>query len=137
MKEAKVFEMEIVVQQEHLDEMNHVNNVQYLQWVQDVAKAHWENAAMTHWLAEYAWVALSHHIEYKKPAFLGEELVLKTHVHEFTGVKSVRLVRVFRKETDELLVQSKTEWCMIRKDNLRPVRVPEEIAKPFFEGEQD
>ncbi|NVJ48524.1 MAG: acyl-CoA thioesterase [Cytophagia bacterium] len=132
MKEAKVFEMEIVVQQEHLDEMNHVNNVQYLQWVQDVAKAHWENAAISHWLAEYAWVALSHHIEYKKPAFLGEELVLKTHVHEFTGVKSVRLVRIFRKETNELLVQAKTEWCMIRKDNLRPVRVPEEIAKPFF-----
>lgn len=134
MNEAKVFEMEITVQKEHLDEMNHVNNVQYLQWVQDVAKAHWENAAMTHWLEEYAWVALSHHIEYKKPAFLGEKLVLKTHVHEFTGMKSIRLVRIFRKETEELLVQSRTEWCMIRKDNLRPVRVPEEIVKPFFNG---
>ena len=132
MSEALVFEMEIEVQKEHLDEMNHVNNVQYLQWVQDVAKAHWENRALTAWLKEYAWVALSHHIEYKKPAFLGEILLLKTHVHEFNGVKSHRLVRIFRKETNELLVQASTQWCMIRKDNLRPVRVPEEISKPFF-----
>lgn len=132
MSSPKIFEKVITVQPEHLDEMNHVNNVQYLQWVQDVAKAHWESAAMTHWLEEYAWVALNHFIEYKKPAFLGENLTLKTHVHEFTGVKSVRLVRIYRKETDELLVQAKTEWCMVRRDNLRPVRVPDEIVKPFF-----
>jgi len=132
MSEAKIFEMELVVQPQHLDEMNHVNNVQYLQWVQDVAKAHWQSAAMTHWLEEYAWVALNHFIEYKKPAFLNDQLILKTHVHEFTGVKSVRLVRIFKKETDELLVQAKTEWCMVRRDNLRPVRVPTEISAPFF-----
>lgn len=133
MNEAKVFEMELVVRPEHLDEMKHVNNVQYLQWVQDVAKAHWESAAQTHWMEDYAWVALNHFIEYKKPAFLNETLLLKTHVHEFTGVKSVRLVRIFKKETQELLVQARTEWCMIRKDNLKPVRVPDEIARPFFE----
>lgn len=132
MNEAKVFEMELVVRPEHLDEMNHVNNVQYLQWVQDVAKAHWESAAITQWLEDYAWVALNHFIEYKKPAFLNETLVLRTHVHEFNGVKSVRLVRIFKKETDDLLVQAKTEWCMIRRDILRPVRVPDEIVKPFF-----
>lgn len=132
MSSPKIFEKVITVQPEHLDEMIHVNNVQYLQWVQDVAKAHWESAAMTHWLEEYAWVALNHFIEYNKPAFLGENLTLKTHVHEFTGVKSVRLVRIYRKETDELLVQAKTEWCMVRRDNLRPVRVPDEIVKPFF-----
>lgn len=133
MSEAKIFELELTVEQSHLDEMNHVNNVQYLQWVQDVAKAHWEDYAKPSWLKAYAWVALNHFIEYKKPAFLGDELILKTHVHEFSGVKSVRLVRIFSKETNELLAQSKTEWCMIKKENLRPTRVPEEITKSFFE----
>ncbi|WP_420387173.1 acyl-CoA thioesterase [Roseivirga sp.] len=135
MENPKVFEMEIQVEQQHLDEMNHVNNVQYLQWVQDVAKAHWEHLAMTNWLETYAWVALNHFIEYKKPAFLGERLILRTHVHEFNGVKSIRLVRIFKKETEELLVQAKTEWCMIRRDNLRPVRVPSEIVEPFFNSQ--
>lgn len=132
MNEAKVYEMELVVRLEHLDEMKHVNNVQYLQWVQDVAKAHWKSAAQTQWMEDYAWVALNHFIEYKKPAFLNDTLLLKTHVQEFSGVKSVRLVRIFKKETLELLVQARTEWCMIRKDNLRPVRVPDEIVQPFF-----
>jgi acyl-CoA thioester hydrolase len=31
-----------VVSKEHLDDLNHVNNVQYLSWAQEIAKAHWE-----------------------------------------------------------------------------------------------
>ena len=27
---------------EHLDDLNHVNNVQYLYWAQEIAKAHWQ-----------------------------------------------------------------------------------------------
>ncbi len=130
--EAKVFELDVVVKQKHLDEMNHVNNVQYLQWVQDVAKAHWESQALPEWLEKYAWFALNHFIEYKKPAFLSESLRLTTHVHEFTGVKSVRLVRIFNTKNNDLIVQAKTEWCMIDKKTLRPVRVPEDIVSPFF-----
>jgi len=38
----KVFEQQIVVKQHDIDNLNHVNNVVYLQWVQDVATAHWQ-----------------------------------------------------------------------------------------------
>ena len=34
------FEQTIEVTEAHLDELQHVNNVQYLQWVQDIASAH-------------------------------------------------------------------------------------------------
>ena len=30
-----------IVSKQHLDDLNHVNNVQYLYWAQEVAKAHW------------------------------------------------------------------------------------------------
>ncbi len=135
MKEPIVFEMEIMVQPEHLDEMNHVNNVQYLHWVQDVAKAHWEHAANTKWLTDFAWVALSHHIEYKKPAFLGDTLVVRTHVHDFGGVKSHRLVRIVNKATEALVVQASTQWCLIKRDTFKPTRVPNEMIAPFFVSE--
>ena len=39
---SKIFEIEKKVKQKHLDEFNHVNNVQYLYWVQEVAQAHWD-----------------------------------------------------------------------------------------------
>ena len=33
---------EIVVNDEHLDQNNHVNNVQYVHWVEEMAKEHWD-----------------------------------------------------------------------------------------------
>lgn len=36
------FTLERTVLPEHLDTLNHVNNVQYLYWVQEAAQAHWE-----------------------------------------------------------------------------------------------
>ena len=131
MDNPEVFEQTLVVQSEHLDEMNHVNNVQYLQWVQDIAKAHWENRARAKWLEQYAWVALSHHIEYKKPAFQGDEILLQTHVKEFTGVKSHRLVRIRNAKTGDLLTQASTVWCMLDRVTMRPARVAKEMSEYF------
>ena len=33
---------EILITKEHLDQMNHVNNVQYVHWVEEMAKEHWD-----------------------------------------------------------------------------------------------
>lgn len=131
MRTPKVFEQKTIVIDDHLDEMNHVNNVQYLQWIQDVAKAHWLEAAKPSWIEQYAWVTLNHFIEYKKPAFLGDELLIQTHVQEFTGAKSNRLVRFTNQKTNELIVQASTWWCMIDRKTNRPVRLPAEMLKSF------
>lgn len=132
--ETKFFTFDIQVRPEHLDEMQHVNNVQYLHWIQDVAKLHWEREAKSEWLEKYAWVALSHHIEYKKPAFENDDLLAMTHVHEFSGPKSHRLVRIKNVKTEDLLVQSSSWWCMIDRSSGRPVRVPNEMIHLFSES---
>lgn len=131
MDKPNIFSETLVVDKSHLDELNHVNNIQYLQWVQDIAKHHWEAMADKDWLEKYAWVALSHFIEYKKPAFLGDELLIQTHVHEFEGVKSIRLVRISNQETGDLIVQSSTTWCMIDRSKNKPVRVLDTMIKAF------
>ena len=35
----------IEVTLDHIDELNHVNNVAYVQWIQDVAVKHWNAVA--------------------------------------------------------------------------------------------
>lgn len=62
MENPDVYQEHILVTKNHLDELNHVNNVQYLQWIQDVAQRHWESKATELWLQKYAWVALNHFI---------------------------------------------------------------------------
>ncbi|MDO7599401.1 MAG: thioesterase, partial [Flavobacteriaceae bacterium] len=39
----KKYTQEVTVTESHLDQLQHVNNVQYLQWVQDIAGAHWQS----------------------------------------------------------------------------------------------
>ncbi|MBK8611109.1 MAG: acyl-CoA thioesterase [Chitinophagaceae bacterium] len=129
--QADIFEHAVLVKPEHLDNMQHVNNVVYLQWVQDAAVAHWNARADMAVREKYNWVVLRHEIDYKSPALLNDELVLKTWVYDYQGVRSIRMVQVFRKEDNKLLVAARTVWCLLNSVTGKPVRIDEEIKTVF------
>jgi acyl-CoA thioester hydrolase len=127
----QIFEIEHIVVSDDLDELHHVNNVRYVQWVQDVAKAHWHHYATADILSNYYWVMLSHHLEYKQPAILNDNLTLKTFVIKLEGVTSIRKVEIYNKISNTLLVSSETKWCLINAKTNRPARISDEIANLF------
>lgn len=131
MSKSKRYSEEIIVTEAHLDQLNHVNNVEYLKWVQMVAEHHWRSAAPLEIQEAYIWVVLSHHIVYKRQSFLGDKLTLNTYVESFEGVKSNRIVEIMK--GDLQVVQAKTEWCMLDAAQMRPKRVTEDIVQYFFE----
>ena len=88
----KTYETTLVVTKEHIDDLNHVNNVHYVQWVQDIAKAHWQSKASVELQTKYSWFLLSHFIEYKGAAFLNDIIKLKTYIAKAEGVKYTRIV---------------------------------------------
>lgn len=125
------FESQITVSQDDLDNLNHVNNVRYVQWVQDVAEKHWNENATPQMLSDYFWILLKHHIEYKNPAVLGDEILLKTYIKESGGVTCVRMVEIFNKNSNKLLAVSETKWCLVSQKNMRPSRITDEIRLLF------
>ena len=127
----QIFEKTLIVSNNDLDGLNHVNNVRYVQWVQDVAEEHWNLKASADILDAYFWVMLSHHIQYKGQAFLNDILVLKTFVTKSEGVTSTRMVEIYNKNTEKLLTTSETKWCFMSKDNNRPARIPQNIIELF------
>jgi acyl-CoA thioester hydrolase len=90
-----VFTMSIEVFDNHIDDLGHVNNVQYLNWVQEAAHAHWELLTKNANKSFGVWVVRSHSITYKKPAFKGDLLALKTYVKQSRGALSERIVELF------------------------------------------
>ncbi len=120
----------IRVSAQDLDDLQHVNNVRYLEWIQDISKEHWQLKAPVELQKELIWVVLSHHIEYKKAAFLDEELLLTTHVARNSGVTSKRIVEITHKERG-LLVKSETVWCLLNASTLKPMRIPEVVMVLF------
>ena len=120
----------ITVAAEDLDELGHVNNVRYLEWIQDISREHWQMKAPAELQKELIWVVLSHHIEYKKAAFLGEEVILTTHVARNSGVTSTRIVEISHQDRG-LLVRSETAWCLLNAATLKPMRIPEAVMELF------
>jgi len=126
-----VFEATRSVISDDLDDLMHVNNVRYVQWVQDIAKAHWEAATTLLQQQDNIWVLLSHHIEYKSAAKLHDEIHLKTYVTRSEGVTSTRIVEMYQKGSEKLIVKSETTWCLLDGENKKPKRISPEIAAVF------
>ena len=115
---------EIVVSDEHLDQNNHVNNVQYVHWVEEMAKEHWDLLKTSTPFADDFWVLSDHHIQYKKQVFKGELLTLKTYPEKPEGIRQPRKVEFYRGE--EVVVDSRTLWILMDSQNLKIRRVPED-----------
>jgi acyl-CoA thioester hydrolase len=113
------------VEQEHIDELNHVNNVVYLQWVNNISEQHWNLLATEEIKHKYLWVVLRHELDYLNQAFLGDEITLLTWVGESIGVKSVRHVQVYKGKT--ILLRARSTWCLLEQKTLRPTRIKEDI----------
>lgn len=127
----QVFEKTITVTKDDLDLLNHVNNVRYVQWVQDIAEAHWNRNATQKILDNYFWVLIKHSIEYKGEAVLGDILKVRTFVEKSEGVSSIRIVEIFNASSKKLLVKSETKWCFMDAQTKRPTRITPEVAHLF------
>ncbi len=121
------FETTLTVTEKHIDELKHVNNVVYLQWVQDIANLHWNQLKEGHDTSAYVWVVLRHELDYLGQANLGDEIKVKTWVGETAGIKSVRHVEFFK--NDKLITRAKTFWCLVDSKTLRPKRITGDVLK--------
>jgi acyl-CoA thioester hydrolase len=129
---GKVFNQIIKVQLDDLDDLEHVNNVVYLRWVQDIAAAHWANIASEEMKRKYSWVVLRHEIDYRNPAVLGDELTVLTWVSSCEGVRSVRNVRFCQSASEKLVAETKTTWCLLDSQTMKPKRIEQDIISIFM-----
>jgi acyl-CoA thioester hydrolase len=131
---SEIYEYFHTVAVDEIDEQGHANNVVYVAWMQDAAIAH---SATLGWTAERyqqlggGWVARSHTIEYLRPAFVGDEIVVQTQVADMKKVTSTRVYRIMRRSDGELLAKAETHWVFISYATGKPVRVPAEIARTY------
>ena len=119
-----LFKKIIQVDFEMIDGNGHVNNVVYVEWMQEVATEHASTWAVDQLMDEQgtAWFARKHVIEYLKPVFLGDEIFAETWIANAERVKSLRKYRFFR--NGELVAQGETDWVYVDSASGRPKRIP-------------
>jgi acyl-CoA thioester hydrolase len=135
-----VYEHFHTVLPEEIDALGHANNLRYLKWAIDAAVAHsavqgWPSKAYRELGA--GWVVRAHQIEYLRPTFAGEEIIIRTWVADFRKVTSLRRYRMIRRSDGRLLASAATDWAFVNYETGKPLRVPPEVSACFqvVEGE--
>ena len=126
-----VYTTQRTVNADDLDELQHVNNVRYVQWIQDISKAHWEAIVPESIRKNMIWVVRRHDIRYKGSALLDDTLILRTFIAHSKGFISSRVVEMRKEENGQLILRSQTDWCLLNKENGKPMTISPEIHTLF------
>jgi acyl-CoA thioester hydrolase len=130
-----VFELSFTAAPGHIDELGHVNNAVWVQWMERVAVAHWDKVADPAHKEDYYWVVVRHEVDYLRPAYEGDAITARTWVGDTPkGARFDRFVE-FTGADGKICVRAKTEWAIIDKALGRPIRVPAEVIAPFVARE--
>jgi acyl-CoA thioester hydrolase len=126
-----MFELSITVDPADIDDLGHVNNVVYLRWVQEVAKAHWQSVAAAEHVERLGWVVTRHELDYKSPAFLGDALIARTWIGESAPLTCERFVEISRPKDSRVLVMARSIWVPVDRASGKPKRIGQEVLAPF------
>ncbi len=122
----------IIIPKSSIDENGHVNNVAYVQWMQEIAVEHYASiGGIQAQGSESTWVIREHRVEYLLPAFEGEEIEIKTWVENIRKVRSLRKYEFVRKADDRLLVRGETDWVFVNVETGTPQQIPQEVMDVF------
>ncbi len=130
---SSVYSKTITIPQTAIDENGHVNNVAYVQWMQDIAVEHYESIGGTNpmQLVGATWVVREHKIEYLLPAFAGEVIEIRTWVENIRRVRSLRKYEFVRKSDAKIVVEGETDWVFVDVKTGTPRAIPQEVSKVF------
>ncbi len=128
-----VHQTTITVTSESIDGNGHVNNVEYIRWMQDAATQHAVDTGAFKAALEAgsAWVTRSHKIEYLRPAFEGDQIFLLTWISSIGTVRALRKYKFLRGKDKTVLAEGMTDWVCVRRESGRPQKIPESVQTAF------
>ena len=117
------------------DANRHVNNANYLRYMQEAAFA--ASAAAGYDFARYAelgqsWLIRETEIEYFAPLVYGDTLTIKTWVDDFRRVRSRRRYESYKIGGSKPLARASTDWIYLDTATTRPVAIPDQLKRAFF-----
>ncbi|MDP5238637.1 acyl-CoA thioesterase [Uliginosibacterium sp. 31-16] len=139
---TRIFSQRFAVPAEAIDVHRHVNNVAYLQWMQDVAIAHTTDLGWPmerYFEKRCSWVIRSHFIEYLRPALLDDPLNLVTWVADMGERSSTRKYLFWRESDRQVIARAETAWVFIdiRAGLPRPILAEVRSAFAIVEDEAE
>jgi len=150
---AQIHTCQIAVAESAIDANGHVNNIEFVRWMQEAAVSHSDAAGCTAATKQVGatWVVRSHHIQYLRPAFAGDRITVRTWVADFRRAFSLRKYEFVRTQEmngdaasfllaaspfsstprGEVLARGETDWVFVDLTTGRPRSIPNSITALF------
>lgn len=119
---------------EAIDVLGHVNNLEYIRWMQEIATEH---SGVQGWpLERYValgagWFVRRHTIEYLRPVFAGDALTILTWVEAFGRSSSPRRYLFHRAGDAQVVARAETLWVFVSYATGAPLRIPADLRDAF------
>ena len=132
----RIYVKRLRVGEDAIDVHGHVNNQEYLRWMEEIAIEHStaQGWPMERYLNSGAsWYVRSHFVEYLRPALLGDEIVICTWVAAMTERESPRRTLFLRNagHRRQVLARAETQWTFVDIHRGRAVPIPGEVRSAF------
>ena len=127
----------IAVEDAHIDVMRHVNNVYYLQWLEDVAWDHSIALGMApddYTRLGHGMVVRRHELDYIAPALLGDRVLLATWIVSLDRISLHRRYQFVRESDGTTLFRGATHFVCVEIESGRVRRMPAEFSEVYARG---
>ncbi len=129
------FCLDVVVQPDEVDRLNHANNASYLQWCERTGWAHAEalECGFEHWQELGRAMAVHQaRLEYLAPCFTGEKLLVAVWlVANDERLRATRRFQIVRPADGKTLFRAELTYACIDLAKGRPRRMPEEFKRAY------
>ena len=125
------------VTEAHIDLMRHVNNVHYLQWLENVA---WDHSVALGMRPEdytrlgQGMVVRRHELDYLVPALLGDRVLLATWIVGLDKLSLHRRYQFVRASDGATLFRGATHFVCVEIESGRVRRMPPEFTQVYARG---
>jgi len=124
-------ECSLIVRSYECDSYNHVNNANYLNYLEYARWEYLKDIGFNYdkaFKSGYGTYITRIEINYKKPAFTDDELIIRSWPIKKGAVSGTIAQEIWRGE--DLIIEAKVTWAFIDLRGMMPARIPPEFDVP-------
>lgn len=116
------------------EEIPHVNNAEYVRWIDRTAELATDAAGLTRKMllaAQRMWFVARHEIDYRGECFVGDNLLIATWISGITRTTAVRRTVIHRPADEKRILDASTRWAYVNLETRRPARMEQDVIDRF------
>ena len=116
------------------EEIPHVNNSEYVRWINRTAELATDAVGLTREMllaARHMWFVARHEIDYRGESFVGDDLLIATWITGFTRTTAVRRTVVHRPADEKKILDASTRWAYVNLETRKPARMKQDVINRF------